>query len=147
MQFWHEQTHRYHTELHDFKKLTSEAIDALSKEHGLLFKDLEGASARVDRAEREMDFVETQTSPRACANKADKVVEQSAWGLEERRGEEEEEEEEEGDWEEVRSKVSGELQRSTFSLFSLHGGCLPALFHPDSSLAQTDSIAYTSSVS
>ncbi|XP_041655715.1 olfactomedin-like protein 3B [Cheilinus undulatus] len=105
MQFWHDQSHRYHTELQDFKKLTAEAMDALSKEHSLLFKDLEGASARVDRVEREMDYVETQTSPRACANKADKVVEQGAWGLEESRGEEEEEEEEE-EWEEVQSRVS-----------------------------------------
>uniref|UniRef100_A0A3Q3M4J8 Olfactomedin-like 3a n=1 Tax=Labrus bergylta TaxID=56723 RepID=A0A3Q3M4J8_9LABR len=83
MQFWHDQSHRYHTELKDFKKLTAEAMDALSKEHSLLFKDLEGASVRVDRVEREMDFVETLTSPRACVKKADKVVEQGAWGLEE----------------------------------------------------------------
>ncbi|KAM6982472.1 olfactomedin-like protein 3B [Tautogolabrus adspersus] len=103
MQFWHDQSHRYHTELQDFKKLTAEAMDALSKEHSLLFKDLEGASVRVDRVEREMDYVETQTSPRACAKKADKVVEQGAWGLEESRGEEEEEEEE---WEEVQSRLS-----------------------------------------
>uniref|UniRef100_UPI0037E7DAF0 olfactomedin-like protein 3B n=1 Tax=Semicossyphus pulcher TaxID=241346 RepID=UPI0037E7DAF0 len=102
MQFWHEQSHRYHTELQDFKKLTAEAIDALSKEHSLLFKDLDGAGHRVDRVEREMDYVETNTSPRACANKADKVVEQGAWGLQESRGEEEAEEE----WEEVHSKVS-----------------------------------------
>lgn len=105
MQFWHDQTHRYHTELQDFKKLTEEAVDGLKNDHGALFKDLEGASVRVDRVEREMDFVETQTSPRACANKADKVVEQEAWGLEESRGEEEEEE----DWEELYSRVSGEL--------------------------------------
>ncbi|XP_020507014.2 olfactomedin-like protein 3B [Labrus bergylta] len=103
MQFWHDQSHRYHTELKDFKKLTAEAMDALSKEHSLLFKDLEGASVRVDRVEREMDFVETLTSPRACVKKADKVVEQGAWGLEESRGEEEEEEEE---WEEVQSRLS-----------------------------------------
>lgn len=111
MQFWHEQSHRYHTELQDFKKLTAETVDGLRNEHGTLLKDLEGASVRVDRVEREMDYVETQTSPRACANKADKVVEQGAWGLEESRGEEEEEE----DWEELYSRVSGELQRSTYA--------------------------------
>ncbi|XP_076596290.1 olfactomedin-like protein 3B [Chaetodon auriga] len=102
MQFWHEQSHRYHTELQDIKKLTAETIDGLRNEHSTLFKDLEGASVRVDRVEREMDYVETRTSPRACANKADKVVEQGAWGLEESRGEEEEEE----DWEELYSRVS-----------------------------------------
>ncbi|KAM3618733.1 uncharacterized protein V6R79_024152 [Siganus canaliculatus] len=106
MQFWHEQSHRYHTELQDFKKLTAEAVEGLKNEHGAMFKDLEGAAVRVERVEREMDYVETQTSPRACANKADKVVEQGAWGLEESRAEEEEEEEEEEDWEELNSRVT-----------------------------------------
>uniref|UniRef100_A0A665UPR8 Olfactomedin-like 3a n=1 Tax=Echeneis naucrates TaxID=173247 RepID=A0A665UPR8_ECHNA len=74
MQFWHEQSHRYHTELQDFKKLTAETMAGLRSEHGTLSKDLEGAAAQVDRVEREMDYVEIQTSPRACANKADRVV-------------------------------------------------------------------------
>lgn len=112
MQLWHEQSRRYHTEMQDFKKLTAETMDGLRQEHGMLFKDLEGAAVRVDRMEREMDYVETQTSPRACVNKADKVVEQGAWALEESRGEEEEEE----DWEELHSRVSGELQGSTNTL-------------------------------
>ncbi|XP_032377038.1 olfactomedin-like protein 3B isoform X1 [Etheostoma spectabile] len=101
MQLWHEQSHRYHTEMLDFKKLTAEAMNGLRNEHSVMFKDLEGAAVRVDRMEREMDYVEAQTSPRACASKADKVVEQGAWGLESR-GEEEQEE----DWEELHSKVS-----------------------------------------
>ncbi|CAB1456355.1 unnamed protein product [Pleuronectes platessa] len=115
MQLWHDQSHRYHTELQDFKKLTAEAVDGLSSEHGSLFKDLEGAAVRVDRVEREMDYVEAQTSPRACARQAEKVVEQGVWGLEESRGEEEEGD----DWEELHSRVSGELQGKThFNCFS-----------------------------
>lgn len=106
MQLWHEQSHRYHTEMKDFKKLTAEAMDGLKNHHSRLFKDLEGAAAQVDRVEQEMDYVETQMSPRACTNRADKVVEQEAWEMEESRGEEEEEEE----WEELQSRVSGELQ-------------------------------------
>ena len=109
MQLWHDQTHRYHTELLDFKKLTAESMDGLKQEHSMLLKDLEGAALRVGRVEREMDYVESQTSPRACVNKADKVVEQGAWALEESRGEEEEED----DWEELQSTVSGELRGST----------------------------------
>lgn len=109
MQFWHEQSIRFHTEMRDFKKLTAEAMDGLKNEHSLLQRDIEGTVIQVDRVEREMDYVETRTSPRACANKADKVVEQGAWGLEENRGEQEEEE----DWEELYSRVSGELQGST----------------------------------
>uniref|UniRef100_A0A667X716 Olfactomedin-like 3a n=1 Tax=Myripristis murdjan TaxID=586833 RepID=A0A667X716_9TELE len=97
MELWNEQTHRYHSELKEFKKLTAETMNALGKDHSLLLKDLEGAAARVDHVEREMDYLETQTAPRACANKADKVLEQGAWSVEESRTDEEEEE----DWEEV----------------------------------------------
>lgn len=110
MQFWHEQCHRYHTELLDFKKHTAEAMDGLKNGHGVLLRDLEGAAVRVDRVEREMDYVEALTSPRACASKAEKVLEQEAWGLEESRGEGDVEEEE---WQELYSSVSGELQGST----------------------------------
>ncbi|KAM9855904.1 olfactomedin-like protein 3B [Aulostomus maculatus] len=103
MHLWHEESNRYHTELQDFQKLAAETMKGLRQEHSSLFKDLEGAAVRVDRVERDMDYVETQMSPRACANKADKVVEQGAWGLEESRGEEEEEEE---GWEELAASVS-----------------------------------------
>ncbi|KAM4570992.1 olfactomedin-like protein 3B [Fundulus diaphanus] len=99
MQMCHEQAHQYRTEMLDFKKLTSETMTGLRNDHSVMFKDLEGASARVDLVEREMDYVETQNSPRACANKADKVLEQEAWGLQER-------DVLEGDWEELQSKVS-----------------------------------------
>ncbi|XP_008283464.1 olfactomedin-like protein 3B [Stegastes partitus] len=103
MQLWHDLSHRYHTEMKDFKKLTAETMDGLKNDHSMMFKDLEGAGVRVDRVEREMDYVETRTSPRACTNRADKVVEQEAWGLQESRVEEEEEEDE---WEELHSRVS-----------------------------------------
>ncbi|KAG8002436.1 Olfactomedin-like protein 3B [Nibea albiflora] len=65
MQFWHEQSIRFHTEMKDFKKLTAEAMDGLKNEHSLLQKDIEGTVVQVDRVEREMEYVETQTSPRA----------------------------------------------------------------------------------
>lgn len=103
MQLWRDQFHHYHTEMLDFKKLTAEVMDGLRKEHGLMAKDLEGAAERMDRVEREMEYVESQTSPRACAKQADKVVEQEAWGLQER------EEEEDEDWTQLHSRVSGEL--------------------------------------
>ncbi|XP_029974573.1 olfactomedin-like protein 3B [Salarias fasciatus] len=101
MLLWHDESHRHHTEMKDLRKLAAEAVDTLKNHHGSLAKNLEGAAARVDRIEREMDFVESQTSPRACANTADKVVEQGAWGLQESRGEAEDEE-----WEEISSTVS-----------------------------------------
>uniref|UniRef100_A0A3B5MHG7 Olfactomedin-like 3a n=1 Tax=Xiphophorus couchianus TaxID=32473 RepID=A0A3B5MHG7_9TELE len=73
MQLWHEQAHQYRTEMLDFKKLTSEAMTGIKNDHSMMFKDLKGASARMDLVEREMDYVETQNSPRACATKAEKV--------------------------------------------------------------------------
>ncbi|KAL6119448.1 uncharacterized protein ACO6RY_04020 [Pungitius sinensis] len=102
MHLWHDQTHRYHTELLDFKKLTDEAVLGLRNQHSAMSKDLEGAALRVDRVEHDVDYVETQTSPRACTNQADRVVEQGPWRLEESRGEEEEGD----DWVELHSEVS-----------------------------------------
>lgn len=84
------------------------AVDGLRNDHGVLLKDVEGVATRVERVDREMDHVESWSAPRACASKADKVLERGAWGLEEVRGGEEEEEEE---WEELQSKVSGELRK------------------------------------
>lgn len=135
MQFWHEQSNRYHTELKDFKKRTAEAMDGLRNEHSTLFKDLQGAAVRVDRVEREMDYVETRNSPRACSNKADKVLEQGAWGLEESRGEEVEEKE----WEELNSRVSGELQGITH-MFLLDDGLSSFIFIHDGALPPTEPI-------
>lgn len=90
-------------ELQDFKKHAAEAVYRLRNEHGELLKDLDRAASRVERVEREMDYAETRSSPRACTNEADKVLEQEAWRMEESRGGEEEEEEE------LFSTVSGEL--------------------------------------
>ncbi|XP_072223642.1 olfactomedin-like protein 3B [Leuresthes tenuis] len=100
MQLWHEQFHRHHTEMLDFKKLAAEAMNGLRNDYSMMYKNLEGASVQVDRVEREMDYVESQTSPRACTNRVNKVVEQEAWGPVER------EEEEEEDWEVLHSRVS-----------------------------------------
>lgn len=89
-------------ELQDFKKRAAEAVYRLRNEHSELLKDLDRAASRVERVEREMDYVETRSSPRACTNEADKVLEQEAWRMEESSGGEEEEEE-------LYSTVSGEL--------------------------------------
>lgn len=81
------------------------AVDGLRNDHGALLKDVDVVAARLDQVDRNMDQVESWSAPRACASRADKVLEQGAWGLEEVRGGEEEEE-----WEELQSQVSGELR-------------------------------------
>lgn len=101
MQLWRDQSHRYRTEMLDFKKLTSETIQGLRNDHCMMSKDLEGDSVQLGLAEKKMDYLEAQNSPRACTSKADKVVEQEAWGLQGR--------EEDQDWEELQFRVSGEL--------------------------------------
>ena len=111
MEVWHEQSNRYHTELRDFKRLSADIMERLGKEHDTLHHDLERAGVKVERVEREMEYLENRNPPRPCVNAADRVVEQRTWKVEERRGgaeEEEEEEEEEGAWEEEFSRVSGE---------------------------------------
>uniref|UniRef100_A0A8C6SVC7 Olfactomedin-like 3a n=1 Tax=Neogobius melanostomus TaxID=47308 RepID=A0A8C6SVC7_9GOBI len=75
MQLWHHQSRRYHSEQQDFKKLTAEVMRVLEKDHSVLFEDVAGAAGRVERAEREMEYVETWTSPRACVRPEERVLE------------------------------------------------------------------------
>jgi hypothetical protein len=74
MLIWHEQSNRYNTELRHFKKQTAEFIKGLNQDHGTLRQDLEGTGVRVDRVEREMDYIETQNPAKPCVNQADRMV-------------------------------------------------------------------------
>ncbi|XP_010873630.1 olfactomedin-like protein 3B [Esox lucius] len=74
MLIWHEQSNRYSTELRDFKKRTAQFIGGLNEDHSNLRQDLEGAGVRVDRVERELDYIETQNPARPCVTHADRMV-------------------------------------------------------------------------
>ncbi|XP_019722750.1 olfactomedin-like protein 3B [Hippocampus comes] len=100
MHLWKEQSRQYHMELQDLHKRSKKTIEGLKQGHSMLSTDVEAAAARLNRVEQNVDFVESQTSPRACANQADRVLEQGVWSEEESRGEEEEE------WEELPSRVT-----------------------------------------
>lgn len=104
MHLWQEQSRQYHMELQDLHKRSKKTIEGLKQGHSMLSTDMEAAAARLNRVEQNVDFVESQTSPRACANQADRVLEQGVWSQEESRGEEEEE------WEELPSRVTGEIR-------------------------------------
>lgn len=112
------------------------AVDGLKTDHGVLLKDVEGVAARVEQVDRNMDQVESWSAPRVCASKADKVLEQGAWGLQEVRGGEKEEE-----WEELHSQVSGELRKGNGFGFDRSSPFKPAdyigysLFSPELNLA------------
>ncbi|KAL6483474.1 hypothetical protein MHYP_G00083460 [Metynnis hypsauchen] len=75
---WHEQNDRYNSDLKKFKQQASELLEKIGKEHAKLRLDLEGAGVRVDRVEREMDYIETKNPPKPCVKAADKMVEQEA---------------------------------------------------------------------
>eukprot|EP00066_Takifugu_rubripes_P028053 XP_011617319.1 PREDICTED: olfactomedin-like protein 3 isoform X1 [Takifugu rubripes] len=102
MQLYQHQSHGVHTELQNFRKRAAETVDGLKNQHLDLFKDLERAAVRLEQLEQDMDAVEIRTSPRACGNAADRVLEQEVW----RREEEEEEGEWEEEWEEGYTTVS-----------------------------------------
>lgn len=73
---WQEQNNRYNTDLKKFRHQAADLLEKLGKEHEKLREDLEGAGVRVDRVEREMDYIETKHPPKPCAKAADKMVEQ-----------------------------------------------------------------------
>lgn len=73
---WHEQNSYYNTDLKKFRNQAADLLEKLSKEHEKLREDLEGAGVRVDRVEREMDYIETKHPPKPCVKAIDKMVEQ-----------------------------------------------------------------------
>lgn len=73
---WHEQNNRYSSDLKEFRQQAADLLEKLAKEHNKLRSDMEGAGARVDRVEREMDYIETKNPPKPCVKAADKMVEQ-----------------------------------------------------------------------
>ncbi|XP_051947187.1 olfactomedin-like protein 3B isoform X1 [Xyrauchen texanus] len=73
---WHEQNNRYNTDLKEFRQQAADLLEKLGKEYTKLHSDLEGAGARVDRVEREMDYIETKNPPKPCVKAEDKMVEQ-----------------------------------------------------------------------
>lgn len=75
---WHEQNNRYNSDIKKFRQQAADLVEKLGKDHEKLRQDLEGAGVRVDRVEREMDYIETKNPPKPCVKLADKTVEQKA---------------------------------------------------------------------
>ncbi|KAJ7999543.1 hypothetical protein DPEC_G00195520 [Dallia pectoralis] len=73
---WNEQTNRYATELREFKQQIVAQIETLERNKETLKADLDGVGSRVDRVEREMDYLETQNGAQPCVDVDDKLVEQ-----------------------------------------------------------------------
>ncbi|KAM6927441.1 olfactomedin-like protein 3A [Xenentodon cancila] len=73
---WHEQTARYASELRELKKQMVSQLENLDKEKESLRINLDGVGTRVDRVERELDYLETQNGAQPCVDVDDKLIEQ-----------------------------------------------------------------------
>ncbi|KAM3621477.1 uncharacterized protein V6R79_011733 [Siganus canaliculatus] len=73
---WHEQTTRYASELRELKQQMVSQLENLDKEKEILRTNLDGVGTRVDRVERELDYLETQNGAQPCVDVDDKLIEQ-----------------------------------------------------------------------
>ncbi|XP_069012163.1 olfactomedin-like protein 3A [Embiotoca jacksoni] len=73
---WHEQTTRYASELRELKQQMVSQLENLDKEKETLRTSLDGVGTRVDRVERELDYLETQNGAQPCVDVDDKLIEQ-----------------------------------------------------------------------
>lgn len=73
---WHEQTARYASELRELKQQMVSQLENLDKEKEALRMNLDSVGTRVDRVERELDYLETQNGAQPCVDVDDKLIEQ-----------------------------------------------------------------------
>ncbi|KAK1152303.1 olfactomedin-like protein 3A [Acipenser oxyrinchus oxyrinchus] len=73
---WHDNTNRYAVELREFKQQIVALMETLEKERQGLRSELDNTNTRVERMERELDFLETQNHAPPCVEVDDKLVEQ-----------------------------------------------------------------------
>ncbi|XP_074488070.1 olfactomedin-like protein 3A [Sebastes fasciatus] len=81
---WHEQTARYASELRELKQQMVSQLENLDKEKEALRMNLDGVGTRVDRVERELDYLETQNGAQPCVDVDDKLIEQQVTLVEEK---------------------------------------------------------------
>lgn len=81
---WHEQTNRYASELRELKQQMVSQLENLDKEKETLRMNLDSVGTRVDRVERELDYLETQNGVQPCVDVDDKLIEQQVTLVKER---------------------------------------------------------------
>lgn len=84
---WHDQSSRYSTELRDFKNQVLGMLETAEKEREALRAEAEGAAARVDRLEREVDYLETQNPAPPCVEVDEVLMEKQAATAKQRKNE------------------------------------------------------------
>ncbi|XP_037535560.1 olfactomedin-like protein 3A [Nematolebias whitei] len=73
---WQEQTARYASELRELKQQMVSQLESLDREKETLRTNLDGVGTRVDRVERELDYLETHNGAQPCVDVDDKLIEQ-----------------------------------------------------------------------
>nr|XP_046240045.1 olfactomedin-like protein 3A [Scatophagus argus] len=81
---WHEQTTRYASELRELKQQMVSQLENLDKEKEILRTNLDSVGTRVDRVERELDYLETQNGAQPCVDVDDKLIEQQVTMVQEK---------------------------------------------------------------
>ncbi|GCC37144.1 hypothetical protein chiPu_0015645 [Chiloscyllium punctatum] len=82
---WYDQTQRYSSEYREFKNQILSLVDSLDKEREEQRRILDFANSRIERIEREMDYLETKNPAPACVEIDDKFIDQSAGKAEQRK--------------------------------------------------------------
>ncbi|XP_072238484.1 olfactomedin-like protein 3A [Leuresthes tenuis] len=81
---WQEQSTRYASELRELKQQMVSQLENLDKEKEALRMNLDGVGTRVDRVERELDYLETHNGAQPCVDVDDKLIEQQVTQVKEK---------------------------------------------------------------
>lgn len=84
---WHDQSSRYSTELREFKNQVLTMLENSEKERERLRAEVENAAVRVDRLEREVDYLETQNPAPPCVEVDEKLMENQGSAAKRRKNE------------------------------------------------------------
>ncbi|XP_028849360.1 olfactomedin-like protein 3B [Denticeps clupeoides] len=84
---WQEQAVRYGVDLKEFRQQAADVMERLARDHDKLRQELDSAGGKVERMEREMDYIETKNPPPPCSKAEDKMVEQKPMGKMKKTGE------------------------------------------------------------
>ncbi|XP_040279853.1 olfactomedin-like protein 3 isoform X2 [Bufo bufo] len=72
---WHDQSSRYSSELRDFKNQVLKMLENIEKERETVRNEMENTNIRLDRLEREVDYMETQNPAPPCVDIDEKLTE------------------------------------------------------------------------
>ncbi|XP_071993751.1 olfactomedin-like protein 3 isoform X2 [Engystomops pustulosus] len=72
---WHDHSSRYSSELRDFKNQVLKMLENIEKERDTVRNELENSNVRLDRLEREVDYLETQNPAPPCVDIDEKLTE------------------------------------------------------------------------